>query len=116
MDSHAAHNSPELIACQTGLRCIVEGVGKDQLLIRFSHIDPSDSRREASFVLDVSARSYKGVYLTAAICHSPMLRFLVLTSTPPLPTLPIMLDKLNESRDVFAFIRSVRQGYQEMYK
>ena len=31
-----------------------------------------------------------------------------------LPTLPILLDELNESRDVYAFIRRIRAAFQEL--
>lgn len=55
-----AITTPELLACQTGLRCIVEGVGQDQLLIRFSHLFPGDQQRECRVVLDVSSQMYKG--------------------------------------------------------
>lgn len=96
---YASTTSPELRACESRLRCIVEGIAKDQLLIRFSHVDPTDHTREFSFVLDVSARSYR-----------------VLTSTPPLPTLPILVDQLNDSRNVYGFIKSVRQAYVELLK
>ena len=43
------------------LGCIVEGVGPEQLLIRYS-IKGEDSRsmHEAHFVVDVSSPSYKG--------------------------------------------------------
>jgi len=73
------------------------GVEKDQLLVRFSHIDKYDLDREFTFVLDVSVRSYR-----------------VLTSTPLLPTLPIYVEQLNESRDVYAFIKQVRRAFEEL--
>lgn len=60
LNSHAAYASPELKTCEHRLRCVIEGIEKDQLLIRFSHIDKSDLAREFSFVLDVGARLYKG--------------------------------------------------------
>ncbi len=36
------------------------------------------------------------------------------TTTPFLPTLPILLDELNESRDIYAFIRHVRAASREL--
>jgi len=93
----AAYASPELRTCEQRLRCIVEGIEKDQLLVRFSHLDKSDLEREFSFVLDVSSRAYR-----------------VLTSTPLLPTLPIYVEQLNESRDVYAFIKQVRRAFEEL--
>ena len=53
--------SAELRACERVLGCVIEGVGPDQLLIRYSLKSGEDSIREVSFVLDVSSTSYKGV-------------------------------------------------------
>ena len=36
------------------------------------------------------------------------------TTTPFLPTLPILLDELNESRDVYRFVRRVREAFKEL--
>ena len=60
--SHAAWASSELRACERALSCVVEGVGPDQLLIRYSINGGEGSRsmHEVSFVLDVSSPSYKG--------------------------------------------------------
>ncbi len=60
--AHAAPVSAELRACERGLGCIIEGVGPDQLLIRYSVKGDEDScsMHEVSFVLDVSSPSYKG--------------------------------------------------------
>jgi hypothetical protein len=60
LNTHAESATPELKSCEHRLRCVVEGIEKDQLLVRFSHIDKSDLDREFSFVLDVSTRSYRG--------------------------------------------------------
>ncbi|TDL22141.1 hypothetical protein BD410DRAFT_770657 [Rickenella mellea] len=94
---HAAKMSPELQACEQWLRCVVEGVDKDKLLVRFTHIDESAPDRDFCIVIDVSSRTYK----------VPM-------STPPLPTLPILVDELNRTRDVYLFIKTVRRAFQEL--
>ncbi|OBZ74623.1 putative kinetochore protein SPC25 [Grifola frondosa] len=94
LGAHASRTVPELAHCEHVLQCAVEGIDKDKLLIQFSHIDPTDLNREFSLVIDVSSRSYK-----------------VPTTTPFLPTLPILLDELNENRDVYAFIKHVRQAF-----
>lgn len=54
---------------------MVEGIEKDQLLVRFSQVDPFDLNREFSFVIDVSDRIYKGKH----DCND-MLRKLTYTS------------------------------------
>ena len=61
--AHAARASSELRACERALSCVIEGVGPDQLLIRYSINGGEGSRsmHEVSFVLDVSSSSYKGV-------------------------------------------------------
>ena len=111
---------PEVAACEDRLKCAIEGIDKDKILIRFTHIDPADLTREFSLVVDVSSRAYKGT--------SPALPSLSLlgsrvaltnvgpvpTTTPFLPNLPILLDELNESRDIYAFIRRVREAFQDL--
>ncbi|KAI0742224.1 chromosome segregation protein Spc25-domain-containing protein [Daedaleopsis nitida] len=97
LSKHAARTSPELAACEARLKCAIEGIDKDKILVRFTHLDPDDLAREFSFVLDVSARSYK-----------------VPTTTPYLPILPILLDELNASRDIYSFIRHVREAFREL--
>ncbi|KAH9989854.1 hypothetical protein BJV77DRAFT_1015587 [Russula vinacea] len=79
---HTGPISAELRACERAWGCVIEGVGPDQLLIRYS-LKGSESS--------------------------------LLTSTPPLPTLPMLLDQLNESRDVFTFIKCVRQAYVKLF-
>ncbi|KAH7926225.1 hypothetical protein BV22DRAFT_1046249 [Leucogyrophana mollusca] len=97
LSMHAAKTLPELTACQTRLRCVVEGVEKDLLLVRFSHINKIAVHQEFSFVLDVSSRTYK-----------------VVTTTPVLPNLPILMSELNESRDIYRFIKLIRSAFTDM--
>lgn len=42
---------------------MVEGIGNNQTLLRFTHVDRSDTSREFSIVIDVSNRTYKGWHL-----------------------------------------------------
>ncbi|CCM04798.1 uncharacterized protein FIBRA_06991 [Fibroporia radiculosa] len=97
LDSHAAQVAPELADCERWLQCHIEGIDKDKILIRFLRLDAADSTREFSLVVDVSNRSYK-----------------VPTTTPFLPTLPILLDELNETRDIYTFFKQVRQSFVEV--
>ncbi len=62
---HAVPISAELRACERALHCVIEGVGPEQLLIRYSLKGGGNSRstHEVSFVLDVSLSSYKGASL-----------------------------------------------------
>ncbi|KAJ6544761.1 chromosome segregation protein Spc25-domain-containing protein [Mycena vulgaris] len=93
----AACSISDADALQSRLSCVVEGVAKDQLLVRMANIDPVDPDREFTFVLDVSGSSYK-----------------VLTSSPSLATLPLLSGHLHDSKDLFAFIKEVRRAYVEM--
>jgi len=61
LEMHAAQTGPELDTCETRLRCHIEGIENDRLLIRFTHIDKMDVDREFSFVLDVGSRSNQGM-------------------------------------------------------
>jgi kinetochore protein Spc25, fungi type len=36
------------------------------------------------------------------------------TVSPALPTLPILLDELNESRDIFAFFRAAEREFRAL--
>ncbi|KAH7911839.1 chromosome segregation protein Spc25-domain-containing protein [Hygrophoropsis aurantiaca] len=99
LNFHASKSFPELTACQRRLQCVIEGVEKDLLLVRFSHIDEADVDREFSFVLDVSSRSYR-----------------VITTTPVIPKLPILLSELNESRDIYRFIKMIRLAFVSLVR
>lgn len=116
LNANAAYASPELKTCDHRLRCIIEGIEKDQLLVRLSHVDGTDPGREFSFVMDVGSRSYRGACssfyaLPTIIIYIDLS---VLTSTPLLPTLPIYVEELNKSRDVYVFIKQVRRAFQEL--
>ncbi|KIK91831.1 hypothetical protein PAXRUDRAFT_830490 [Paxillus rubicundulus Ve08.2h10] len=99
LNEHAAQLEPELAACESWLRCHIEGIEADQLLIRFSHLDEANVDREFSFVLDVSTPSYN-----------------VITTTPPLPSLPILLNDLNETRDIYHFIKLTRSAFSDLLR
>lgn len=58
--SRAREVNYKLRACEDMLHGVIEGIADDQILIRFTHIDPSDLDREFSVVIDVSSRTYKG--------------------------------------------------------
>lgn len=50
----------ELSACEDLLGFMIEGVEKDQLLVRFTKLDASDPEREATFVIDVGGEFFRG--------------------------------------------------------
>ncbi|KAJ6577148.1 chromosome segregation protein Spc25-domain-containing protein [Mycena capillaripes] len=97
LSSTASAVASQVDSMESRLGCVVKGVANDQILVRMSKIDPSDPEREFTFVLDVSGNSYK-----------------VLTSTPSLATLPLLVARLRESKDALIFIKEVRQAYVDM--
>ncbi|KAL0956673.1 hypothetical protein HGRIS_002803 [Hohenbuehelia grisea] len=68
LDTYASTSHPELSTLETRLACVLEGIEKNQLLIRFTHVDRTRPEREFSFVLDVSGKSYRGS--CSALCLS----------------------------------------------
>ncbi|KAJ7767966.1 chromosome segregation protein Spc25-domain-containing protein [Mycena maculata] len=97
LNALTARSVSEADALEARLACVVEGVEGAQILVRMSQIDPADPRSEFKFVLDVSGGAYK-----------------VLTSSPPLSTLPFLVGQLHASQDLFAFMRDVRRAWVEM--
>lgn len=115
LHAHAAYASPELRTCENRLRSVIEGIKEDQILVRFSHIDRVDADKEYSFVLDVGSRSYRGMSVNFGYHELGLTGILlVLTVTPVLPTMPIFLEELNESRDFYGFIKTVRKGFEDL--
>ena len=60
LNAHAARTAPELSESEAKLQCVVEGIEKDKLLVRFLDLDPGNGEKECNLVIDVSSRSYKG--------------------------------------------------------
>ena len=97
------------------LHGVIEGIADDQILVRFTHIDPSDLDREFSLVIDVSNKIYKGM-LGGGNLYTAADPSAVPTSTPFLPTLPILVDQLNRTRDLYNFIKQVWEAFDELTK
>ncbi|KAG6820220.1 hypothetical protein H0H93_003721 [Arthromyces matolae] len=96
LSSHAARISPGVEAIERALGCIIEGIGADQVLLRFAHLDFIHPDRECSLVLDVT-QGYK-----------------VATASPPLPALPLLLKTLNETGGFYEFVRDIRIAYHTL--
>ncbi|KAL5485923.1 SPC25 [Sanghuangporus weigelae] len=97
LDTWASIVRREVRDMEERLQFDLEGVGQDKVLLRFLRIDPVELQREFSIVIDVSDRQY----------HVPL-------TTPPIPTLPLLVDQLNKTRDFYSFIKSVRARFVEM--
>jgi kinetochore protein Spc25 len=50
----------------------------------------------------------------AGLCFDAFVSYLVITASPHLPSMAILVNTLNETRDVFAFIRDVRTAYRPL--
>ncbi|KAG6852560.1 hypothetical protein C0991_010932 [Blastosporella zonata] len=94
LHKHASIVSPEVSALEAALGCIIEGIEADRLLLRFFHISRASPDLECSLVLDVS-QGYK-----------------VVTASPPLPGLALLVNTLNETGQFYSFVRDLRMGYQ----
>ncbi|KAG8944797.1 hypothetical protein FRC04_001535 [Tulasnella sp. 424] len=95
LETHARRTAREAKELQDALGWTIEGVQKDMLLFRFTHIDPAEPEKEFNIVLDVSSRTYR-----------------VTSSTPLLGTLPTLLEELNETRQFYAFVRRLREAFR----
>ncbi|KAF7297792.1 Glycoside hydrolase [Mycena kentingensis (nom. inval.)] len=93
----AAGVTSQTRAIEDRIACTVEAVANDQLLIRFTRIDPENTDREFSLVLDLSGDSYR-----------------VVTITPALPALSDLVWQLRKTGDIIAFIRDVRRAFGEL--
>jgi kinetochore protein Spc25 len=113
LSSLATRLSPELESLEHRICCVVEGVDESQLLFRLSRVDPTDPTRELTFVLDLSTSSYKGVYASTRFFATTHELSSVLTISAPLPTLPRLLAQLEESGDIYTFVRDVRKAYAD---
>jgi len=65
LSHYGSRVSPDVNLLQRRLGCVVEGVERDQILVRFTKIDKSDPEREFGFVLDVSGPTYRGLSVPA---------------------------------------------------
>ncbi|KAK0481354.1 chromosome segregation protein Spc25-domain-containing protein [Armillaria novae-zelandiae] len=98
LQAHASSVQPDYQAVERILGLAIEGIDKEQqLLVRFKQIDLHDLDKEFGFVLDVSGPGYK-----------------VLTSSPPLPQLPFLVEELNLTKDIYAFMHAMRQAYVKL--
>ena len=70
LSQYAVRTTPELDEFEKHLKCVMEGIRKDQILVRFTHVDPAEPTREFSLVIDVSESTYKGPLCPALLCYN----------------------------------------------
>ncbi len=95
LDAQARFNLPELEFWQSYLCLRIEGAGmEDRLNFVYTHVDERDWEREAWFELGMGKREYE-----------------VLRCQPKLEDAAVqkVLDRLNESRNLGAFLKDMRE-------
>ncbi|GAA5823806.1 hypothetical protein JCM11251_003302 [Rhodosporidiobolus azoricus] len=93
-----SRNAPELDFFEQKLGLKIRGKARDVVQFKFHNIDPSSFPRTFSFDLDASKPTYS----------------IPSTSPPsllPPPVLAPLLTRLNSTRDLYAFIRQMRQAF-----
>ena len=102
LEEQAQLNAPELEFWQTYLGLRIEGAGQvDRLKFVFSNLDERDWEREAWFELDTEKKDYK-----VPICRPKVEEGEV----------EVCVEKLNESRDLGAFLREMREVFVKVIK
>ncbi|KAF2139881.1 uncharacterized protein K452DRAFT_327822 [Aplosporella prunicola CBS 121167] len=101
-DAMARANGPEL-AFWTDYLCLrIEGAGEDdRLKFVYSHVDDRDWDREAAFVLDMSCREY-----AVPVCRPKLEQ----------EEVERVLERLNETRELSAFLKGMRELFVEAMK
>jgi len=85
----------------------LEGVKEDVLRIVFSHVYETDWTRECSFTVDLSERDYKGIYYFNGTDLA------VIECKPMLKNLDDLVQRLNESREFFEFLKWMRHAFKQ---
>ncbi|SCV71511.1 BQ2448_3099 [Microbotryum intermedium] len=119
----AKKNGPEcaFFEQKTGLK--IEGRGRDKIHFKFTNIDRRNYGRPFSFVIDVSQPAYEGSFQRGLVFSfsggpNPIASFFfVVTSIMPInyvseQVLSSLLSKLNQDRDLYAFLRSMREEFK----
>jgi len=87
----------------------IEGVKEDVLRVVFNHINENDWMRECSFTIDLADRDYKGIVRLEKLRSN----FQVLDCKPMLPNLSDLVNRLNETREFFDFLKWMRKGFKQ---
>jgi len=102
IDAQARFNIPELDFWVTNLCMRIEGAGHtDRLRFIYSHIDEKDWEREAWFELSTASRDYDVRHCRPKLEREKVER---------------VLDKVNESRELVALLKGMRELFVEAMK
>ncbi|KAI9713901.1 MAG: kinetochore-associated Ndc80 complex subunit spc25 [Bogoriella megaspora] len=102
LDSQARFNVPELDFWQDYLCLRIEGAGiEDRLKFVYTHVDERDWEREAWFEIDMGSREYQVLHYKPKVEREAV---------------DEVLEKLNESRDIGAFLKGMRMLFVQALK
>ncbi|KAF9426554.1 kinetochore-associated Ndc80 complex subunit spc25 [Podila epigama] len=99
LESQLLKNRPELTTYESKLNMRIVGVKVDHIGFIFTKISEQDWEKEFSLTVDVSRHDFS-----------------VSECSPSLPDLDVHLQFLNDSRDLFGFLKRVRRAFKEMSK
>ena len=68
LGQNASHILPQLSAWENRLSCTIEGVEQNRLLICFTNVCALQPQDKVSFVLDIAAEPFKGLYKALLCC------------------------------------------------
>ena len=102
MDAQARYNLPELDFWTDYLCMRIEGLGRaDELKFVFTHVDAQDWEKEGSFELHMTEHEYQVEKCRPKVDKQALGR---------------VVDKVNEGRDVAAFLKNMRELFVEAMK
>jgi kinetochore protein Spc25 len=102
LDGQSRYNEPELEFWESYLGLRIEGLGKeDRLKFVYTNVCEREWEREAWFELDTGEREYKVLNVRPKVDREEVDR---------------VLERLNESRDLAAFLKGMRELFVEALK
>ncbi|ORY09602.1 chromosome segregation protein Spc25-domain-containing protein [Clohesyomyces aquaticus] len=102
LDGQSRYNEPELEFWESYLGLRIEGLGKeDRLKFAYTNVCEREWEREAWFELDTSEREYKVLEYRPKVEREEVDR---------------VLERLNETRDLAAFLKGMRELFVEALK
>ncbi|KAF9288803.1 kinetochore-associated Ndc80 complex subunit spc25 [Mortierella alpina] len=99
LDEQILKNKPEVSCYESVLAMRIVGVQEDRIGFVFTRINEQDWDQEFSITIDVSQYDY-----SASEC------------VPSLPELPSLVRYLNDTRDLYGFLKRVRKGFKDLCK
>ncbi|KAF9937951.1 kinetochore-associated Ndc80 complex subunit spc25 [Mortierella antarctica] len=99
LDEQILKNKPEVSCYESVLAMRIVGVQEDRIGFVFTRINEQDWDQEFAITIDVSQYDY-----SASEC------------VPSLPELPSLVRYLNDTRDLYGFLKRVRKGFKDLCK